>query len=59
MWRKLVVRLSYGGVFMIGSLAFNGCLRFAQDNIEGIFAPDAFGNEGLFVNSILGRLLGL
>ena len=59
MWHKLSIKLAYGGMFLVGSLAYDGCLRAVQDNIEGIFAPEAMGNEGLLFGGALARLLGM
>ena len=59
MWHKLTVRLAYSGMFLVGAFAYNGCLRAVQDNIEGIFAPEALGNEGLRFGGILAELLGM
>ncbi len=59
MWHKLIIRLAYGGMFLVGPFAYNGCLRAVQDNIEGVFAPEALGNERLQFGGMLAGLLGM
>ena len=62
MWRKFMkfmCKLSCGSVLLAAPFAYNGCFRAVQDNIEGMFAPEAIGNEGLLARSIIGWLIGI